>query len=124
MSVEIACRGDLPSSVQLVPLDGTVYALSFTWADRSEGYFFKVHDETGETLIASGRLTTDSPMFAYRRSRASLPPGALVFIDTTGAGEPPAAEFVRRADGRRVFSSDLGKRVVLAYLTAADLAAA
>jgi hypothetical protein len=89
-------------------LDGATYTLEFRWNVRLGAWFLAILDETGSTPIQTGiRLVAN-----WRLGSANValqPPGSLFAHDTSGQGLDPGFE-------------DLGTRVQLVYLTAAEMA--
>jgi len=120
MSIKIPTRSDLPLYTLGTPLlDGVAYTLRFRWNEsgmhgevdgtEAAGHWeMRVLDETGEVIVAGDqRVGVTLPEYAaYVTNRR--PPGAFVFVDTSGRNLDP---------GR----NDLGSRVQLLYLTAAEL---
>lgn len=113
-------------------LDGVTYTLHFQWNTRDSGWRLRVLDEPGQTvLLGDTRLVADWPLYPSRLPAilpaaggtslviqqgvaAALgmrqPPGILLVLDTSGAGEDPTLE-------------GLGDRWQLWYVPYADLAA-
>jgi hypothetical protein len=93
-----------------VALDGVTYTLEFRWNVRASAWFMAVLDAQGVTAHVVGvKLVVDYPLNRFSPNRT--PPGLFMAIDTSatqGMGEDPGFD-------------DLGNRVQIAYLTAADL---
>ena len=84
-----------------VELDGTIYGLTFMWNTREEAWFLSVADADGVALVSGVKLVADWQLF-QSVSNASMPPGEMVAVDTSGAGLDPGL-------------TDLGERVLLMY---------
>lgn len=88
-------------------LDGATYTLQMRWNVRASAWFYTILDETGSNVILAGqRVVVSWPIGAYFTGRQ--PPGAFLFIDSSGADEDPGLD-------------DLEVRVRLSYWTAAEL---
>ncbi len=88
-------------------LDDVAYTLEFRWNVRLEAWFMSIFDSEGTTPIRTSiRLVANWMLASYNTGRT--PPGAFVAYDTSGQGIDPGL-------------ADLGDRVQLHYLTAADL---
>jgi hypothetical protein len=90
-----------------LPLDGATYRLRLTYRQRQDRWYVDLFDADDAALVRGAMLTVDTPLLEDIRI-PGLPPGALMCLDTTGAGEPCGYE-------------DLGRRCVLLYLSADDL---
>ena len=106
-----------------VNADGTTYTLRFRW-NTSDGYWYvRVLDEPGAVVLmgdwrcviaspvydATGKITAlAGALYASRSNRQ--PAGLFYLVDTSGQGKAPGI-------------SDLGARVQLRYLAAADMVA-
>lgn len=89
-------------------LEGLAYSFEFRWNDREEAWFLTVGDGEGNPLAAGVRVVVNFPLLNRFRNPA-LPPGFLIAVDTEATERDPGFE-------------DLGRRVVLTYATAAELA--
>lgn len=120
MSIVIPLRGDLPFFDLGAELDGVTYTLQVRWNPRAAAFFLTVYDEPGENvLLGDARMVADYPLYSHRVDRQ--PPGALVVVDTSGAGEDPSAEVLVDPDNNPSFVSTFGSRHVLLYFSAAEL---
>lgn len=90
---------------QLVQLDGVEYLLRFVWAPREQAYYLSLLDQDENPLALSIRLNINAPLLRRFRD-PRLPPGSLLCVDLSDRG----AEITQ--------PSDLGQRVILAYVTA------
>jgi hypothetical protein len=107
MSQIIPTRSDLPFFDLQTELEGVTYTLQFRWNVRASRWFLDVLDAEGaKVLVASVKLVADYPLAIYRSDRQ--PRGCFFAADTGGGGVDPGI-------------NDLGKRVQLYYLTAAEL---
>jgi hypothetical protein len=90
-------------------LDGVSYTLRFMF-NAGDGYWYmRVLDALAQTvLMGDRRVVADTPIYAAATGRN--PPGLFLAKDTTGQGLAPGL-------------SDFGTRVLLYYVTAAELAA-
>lgn len=94
---------------QDVELDGRVYTLRFAWNTRDESWVMSVLHPDGTGLAMGRKIVLGIPLLQGEID-SRLPPGLLMATDTTNQGLEP---------GR----SDLGRRVVLAYYDAEEVAA-
>ena len=108
MPVTIPTRTDWPHYALDCPLDGTTYHLDFDWNDRDNGWYLSISTPDGTPLVSGRRLVLNFPLFS-RYGNPQLSPGVLIAIDTTNTGQEPGV-------------SELGTRVQLVYLTAAEVA--
>lgn len=111
----------LPFFDFVAELDGVAYTIQLRWNPRAErvladgteeagAWFLTILDEPGNTIILGDvKLVIDWPLFRVTANRE--PPGFLMAIDTSGVGIDPGLD-------------DLGVRVVLDYITEAEIAAA
>lgn len=104
----IPLRSDLPFFDVQVPLDGVTYTLEFRWNVRAAAWFMTVLDEQAETVLMAG-LKLVLGAFIGLEQTGRQPPGVFLMLDTSGTNVDPGVD-------------DLGDRVRLEYLTAADLA--
>jgi hypothetical protein len=88
-------------------LGGITSRLRLTYRQRQDRWFLDLFDADDEALVRGVMLTVDIPLLEDVRI-PGLPPGALLCLDTTGAGEPCGYE-------------DLGRRCTLLYLDADEL---
>lgn len=106
MAIEIPLETGVPYFDVQADLDGATYVLTLRWNTRSLGWILDVADSSETTIVSGVRVVVDFPILAYQGTRR--PPGALLFSDTSGEGVDPGAD-------------DLGDRVRLYYLTAAEI---
>jgi hypothetical protein len=92
-----------------VPLDGVTFLFEFIWNDRQACWFYNLKAADDTPLLMGRKVVLDLPMITRFKS-LSLPAGDLVARDTTGAQIPPSL-------------TDLGDRVILYYVTVAELEA-
>lgn len=99
----------LPAFSQRTTIDGAAYQLDFHWNTRAAAWFMGFSDpNTGAPLYQGLRLNLG--VIFVGGTDPALPAGGFVLVDTTGRGTPPTLV-------------DLGQRVVLYYVTAAEIAA-
>jgi len=92
-----------------VDLDGVSYTLRFIWDPTVARWLVRVLDALNQVvLMAERRVVADWPL--WRAAPVRTPSGYLIARDTSGRGEPPTL-------------TDLGTRVQLFYITAAEVAA-
>lgn len=91
-------------------LEGVAFTFEFRWNDREEAWFLTLGDGEGNPIAAGVRVVVNYPLFSRFRD-PRLPTGFLIAVDTEATERDPGFE-------------DLGRRVVLTYATAAELAAA
>lgn len=87
-------------------LDGVTYAIEWKWNIRHQAWFVNVWDEQLQTLYLAGQKVVANYPLGIWITGAS-PPGALMVVDTTGAGAQPGL-------------GTLGVQHQLYYLTAAE----
>lgn len=111
MSVlEIPSGSEFPDYTERVELDGEVYQLRFRWNTRAECWFLDIADDAGAPLVYGRRLSVDAAIIHQVRHRVGMMPGELLPFDTTP----------RQLDAT---IEDLGTRVVVLYLDAAEVSA-
>ena len=91
-----------------VPLDGEDFTLSFEWNTRAARWFLSVLDAASNELATSVPLVVDVPLL-QKYASLDLPAGWLMALDTSELGEEMAE------------MEDLGTRVQLVYLDAAEV---
>lgn len=94
---------------QRTALDGVDFLLTFRWSQRSGCWLLDLADAEGVAIVEGLALLVGVPLL-LGVTDARRPAGELVVVDTAGGDRD--AGFV-----------DLGDRVRLVYLTAAELAA-
>ena len=100
-------RSDVPERFRL---DGQWYGVRALWNAPGQAWHLYLTASDGTDLLIGKAIRVGVDMLSQHVG-ASLPPGALVAVDTTGRGIDP---------GR----TELGGRVVLVYVTAEELAEA
>jgi hypothetical protein len=88
-----------------VELDGVLYELLLAWNHRAQSWFLSLSLLDGTPVVSGVRVVADIPLLHYC-GHESAPPGALMAMDTSGAGLDPGL-------------TDLGGRVLLMYEEAA-----
>lgn len=106
-TLEIPVRNDLPAYQFTLELDGLVYSFTFTFNDRMGKWIMDIGDEQGDPIVQGLPVFADWPLLD-RFKDTRLPPGLLIFVDTTGNKVDPTRE-------------DFGDRVVGMYIEEADL---
>lgn len=109
MILEIPIRQEGPHFGFATELDGVSYGLSFRWNDRVGQWVLDVLDGEGTVVVSGIRVVLDTPLLFRYQGRASIPPGELIAVDSTGGSTEADLE-------------DLGRRVLLYYLSADELA--
>jgi hypothetical protein len=92
-----------------IDLDGKTYGLSFHFNSRSRQWYFDMVSSDGVPLIDGAPVFVNQAVLS-RFSNPLLPPGDVLFIDTSGANRDPD-------------DTDLGTRVLMMYLDAAEVKA-
>lgn len=93
---------------QRTSLDGVTYELTFRWNERESAWYLAIADSAGETIRSCISLVLRWPLLRQVVG-SSRPPGELYAIDLD-------------ATGAEAGLTDLGGRVRLYYLTAAERA--
>lgn len=91
-------------------LDGTSFLFTVNWNERDLSWYISISDTDGINLIGDVRLAVGSELLHLVQDPVRKPQGAIVVYDTTADQIDP---------GR----NDLGDRVRIGYLTAAEVAA-
>jgi hypothetical protein len=108
--VQIPTLLDGTQSYQIqVELDGTTFEFVFNWNDREGRWYFDLNDITSNPLVSGRAVVLNLPLLARFR-QSTMPPGDLIAIDTSNSNIDASL-------------TDLGDRVLLVYLTAADVLA-
>lgn len=97
----------VPSFSQRVMLEQREYVFDLHWNERDERWYLQLYDSTGE-LIATRKLLANWPLL-NGLVHESRPPGELMAVDT-------------QQFGTAIGLYDLGDRITLSYIEAADLA--
>jgi hypothetical protein len=109
---DLPINGAVPWSSFQCQLDGTTYGLEFRWNERAAGWFMSIYDSSGNRLLANRRLVIGWGIIArFKKWNRALPPGDFIAVDSTNRGQEAGL-------------SDLGTRVKVIYVEAADLAGA
>ncbi len=106
MAKRIPLPSGLPHFSLQVELDGTTFTLEFRWNSRDGAWYMNLEDAEGTHILSGIKVVADWPLGA-RFQVAGLPAGQLSAVDTSGAGLDPGF-------------TDLGTRVQILYLTAAE----
>lgn len=93
---------------QRTELDGVTYLFTFRWNTRRERWTFSIDGLDGTPILTGQTVSLFIPL---NRRAVGGPPGMLLAVPEDGSTEPPGL-------------LDLGARVRLYYLTAAELAEA
>lgn len=88
-------------------LDGITYTLTFRWNGRAGQWVLDFGDGEGNVVKAGIRCVVSNLLLERSQGEPNIPPGYLVFFDTSGAGLDMAY-------------ADLGRRVQLFYISAAE----
>jgi hypothetical protein len=107
----IPCRVDSPFYDFTVELDGAVWRLTFRWNAREQAWYFDLADGADVLQLSSRKVVLNRPLLSRYRTRATLPAGELVAVDTSNTNAAPGL-------------GELGGRVVLYYVDVDDLAEA
>lgn len=91
---------------QQCTLAGARFTLEFLWNDRDRSWSMGIYDASSN-LLAAKKVTLDTGML-WRYADPRLPAGELFAVDTSGAQQEPGLY-------------DLGSRVLLTFVPAADL---
>ncbi len=110
MAVEIPIQAGEYAFDERVILEGVEYVFSFQWNARASAWFMTIRDADDVQIVGSVPIRVDTSMTEHLRNLAGMPPGSFVAIDTTDSGVDPGED-------------ELGERVRLIYLTAAEVAA-
>lgn len=109
MPVTLPVLVDTPYFDVEAQLDGVLYAFTFRWNARDGQWTFDLADSDRDPIASGIAVVVDFPL-ARRCADARMPPGAFFAVDTTNSQTDPG-------------ETDLGRRVVVIYYTAAELAA-
>lgn len=90
-----------------IELDSRLFGFEFRWNTRDAAWFINVFDGDGVLLRAGIKVVLGLPLMA-RAVSPDFPSGELLAVDTTDSGVEAGL-------------SDLGARVQLLYVEAADL---
>jgi len=105
--IELPVDTTTTANEEILQLEGVEYLFRFYWLDRSSVWVLNIYDQDENELALGLRLVVNVSLFG-RFQDTRLPPGMLLCSDLSGADEDP-----------RVIT-DLGTRVILAYITSDD----
>lgn len=108
MPQRVPLRSGIPSFTQRTSLDGVTFNLDFAWNERESAWYFAVADADGLPLRGGVRMVLNWPLL-FSVADARRPGGELYLIDLDQTGVEAGLD-------------DLGVRVVLMYVTAAEAA--
>lgn len=100
---------ELSSYTQRVVLDGREYTLGFQWNQREAKWYLSLADQDGVAIVHGIKVVADFPLLRTLTDRRA-PPGEIWAQDRSGTGADPGLR-------------ELGVRVILVYMDAADLVA-
>lgn len=106
LQIPTVSDGSLFEYIEGLTLDGTAYALKFSWNAQLDHWVLSVYDNAG-TPIVQGRAISNGVNLLRGCTVPGKPPGALLAVPLDGVNEH--AGF-----------TGLGSRVVLYYRTAAE----
>ena len=105
--VEIPTRSDVERYKFTIDLDGTSYGFAFHYNDRMSKWIFDITLDDGTPIIENIPVyVNEIPLSRFQDTR--LPPGTIMFIDTSGASLDPGRD-------------DLGTRVLMVYLDSSEV---
>lgn len=117
MAKTIPLSQTLGAYTEQIDLEDSTYVFAFTWNERAQNgdgsrgsWFLDILDVDGNLIVAGRRCVVNTDLLAQYHHLA-VPPGALMAFDTTNRELDPS-------------EADFGTRVVLVYMTAAEVAAA
>lgn len=93
-----------------VSLDGALYTLGFYWNARAAQWFVDIDDADGNAVV-HGLALTAGRLPLLQSASATRPTGQFLVFDSSNQDSDPGQD-------------DLGTRVLLAYASATDIAAA
>lgn len=108
MAQAVPVKRDTPHWLQRTSLDGVTFELEFFWNERDAGWYLTVRDIEGNPLRGAIRMALDWPLLRTWADQGR-PAGELYLVDLAGTGAPPTLE-------------DMGRRLALRYVTAAERA--
>lgn len=89
-------------------LDDEYFILTFRWNDRAERWYLDIADAASAPIVSGLVVCADTAMTGHLTGYDRMPQGILVAVDGTGSGTDPGHD-------------ELGQRVKVIYLEAADL---
>ena len=99
----------VPQFVEQTQLDGLTFTIRIHWNERESAWYLEIGDVDGVVIVASRKLVANWPLL-QRVTDERKPPGEIYCIDLTDEGVDPGLD-------------DLGERVDLVYIDAAEMAA-
>jgi hypothetical protein len=109
MVLEIPTTPGDPAYTQRTTLDGVEYFFEFRWNERDGAWYMHIADVDEQHIRSGIRIVLRWPLLR-RVTDPRRPPGSIMAIDTSGQDLAPGL-------------NDLGARVKLLYLDAAEIAA-
>lgn len=107
--LEIPVLEDNVRWVQETTLDGVRFLLHFIFNEREQSWYVSLHDVDDVPIASGARIVVNWFLFLRKVEEAKAPAGRMFVSDSTGSGVDP---------GR----NELGERVKLIYIEAADVA--
>jgi hypothetical protein len=107
----------VPFYQQETTLEGRSYLLTFRFNTRANKWFLDIADESGSPIAEGDTIVANWPLFR-KVVDSRLPPGMLLALDRSH--DDPAEGFKRLYTAPGL--TELGTRVQLVYLTAAEVA--
>lgn len=92
---------------QTLDLDGTEYRVTLRWNERAERWLFDLETVEGDPILLGSAVLTDLTL-ADETQDPRLPAGTFFVLDT-------------RDEGLDAGLDDIGDRVEITYLTAAEV---
>lgn len=105
--VKIPATSDEVLYQQITTLEGTDYLLTFALNLRDSYWYLDIADQDGVPIVSNIKIVVAWDLLK-RCTDIRRPPGVLLAVDLTGSGLDPGP-------------TDLGGRVELRYLTAAEV---
>lgn len=107
MAVEIPVTPGTACTIERVSLEGSIYTLRMVWSERLDAWLLDIMTNEGVPIAQGLPLRAGVPINNAVRHLPGMPPGLFVVYDSTQQGNDPTFD-------------DLGVRVLLIYLTAAE----
>ena len=105
ISTEANTRGNYS---QRTVLDGREYLLTFRWNQREAKWYLSIADSEEAPIVSGVKVVLNFPLITNRVRDIRRPPGEIFAVDPSGDERDPGF-------------NDLGARVRLLYIEAADL---
>lgn len=100
-----------PHYLQTTELEGKTYGLEFYWNTRDLAWYLTIWDSAFQTRLLAGRKLVINGQVLGRFPRdIGLPPGEITEVDLGGTGVEAGLK-------------EIGQRVVVSYLTEAEMPA-